>query len=183
MTLEAIMDAIQHLPEEERRQLAGWFEAMEEAAWDEEIKRDFAPGGKGERLAKEIHREISEGTARPSRGPRETTPLPFVTFRSLALPRFWDLYDRLPEEIQAQADKQYALFAENPGTFRCDSKPVGPFWSVARRISDRTVRSRCRRPDLVLDRTHADYARLLVLNPGGQGRRRRGRFEPALLQL
>jgi hypothetical protein len=65
MTLEAIKEAIQHLPEEERRQLAGWFEAMEEAAWDEEMERDFAPGGKGERLASEIRREISEGKARP----------------------------------------------------------------------------------------------------------------------
>jgi len=65
MTLEAIKEAIKHLPEEERRKLAGWFEGMEEAAWDEDLKRDFAPGGKGERLAREIQREISEGKARP----------------------------------------------------------------------------------------------------------------------
>jgi hypothetical protein len=32
MTLEAIKEAIQHLPEAERRKLAGWFEGMEEAA-------------------------------------------------------------------------------------------------------------------------------------------------------
>jgi hypothetical protein len=65
VTLEAIMEAIKHLPEQERWKLAGWFDEIEEAAWDEDIKRDFAPGGKGERLATEIHREISEGTARP----------------------------------------------------------------------------------------------------------------------
>ena len=65
MTLEAIKEAITHLPEEERRQLAGWFEGMVEAAWDEEMKRDFAPGGRGERLAQEIQREISKGEARP----------------------------------------------------------------------------------------------------------------------
>ena len=65
MTLQAIKEAITHLPEEERRELAGWFEGMEEAAWDEELERDFASGGKGERLAKEIQREISEGKARP----------------------------------------------------------------------------------------------------------------------
>ena len=65
MTLEAIKEAIQHLPEAERRKLAGWFEGMEEAAWDEELKRDFAPDGKGERLAKEIRREVSECEARP----------------------------------------------------------------------------------------------------------------------
>ena len=65
MTLETIKEAIKHLPEVERRQLAGWFEGMEEAAWDEEMKRDFAAGGRGERLAREIQREISEGKAKP----------------------------------------------------------------------------------------------------------------------
>ena len=65
MTLQAIQEAIKDLPEDDRRKLAGWFEGMEEAAWDEDLKRDFAPGGKGERLAKEIQREISEGKARP----------------------------------------------------------------------------------------------------------------------
>jgi hypothetical protein len=65
MTLEAIQEAIQHLSEEERRKLVGWFERMEEAALDEELKRDFGPGGSGERLAEQIQREISEGKARP----------------------------------------------------------------------------------------------------------------------
>jgi hypothetical protein len=65
MTLEAIQEAIKHLSEEERRKLAGWFEGMEEAAWDEELKRDFAPGGRGERLVNDIQREVSEGKARP----------------------------------------------------------------------------------------------------------------------
>jgi hypothetical protein len=48
----------------------------------------------------------------------------------LALPRFWDLYDRLPVEIQAQADKQYALFSRNSSHPSLRFKPVGPFWSV-----------------------------------------------------
>ena len=65
MTLEAIMEAIQQLPEEERRQLAGWIAEMEEAEWDAEIERDFAPGGRGEALEKRIRREIAEGEARP----------------------------------------------------------------------------------------------------------------------
>ncbi|MBV9771372.1 MAG: hypothetical protein JOZ32_17510 [Bryobacterales bacterium] len=65
MTLETIKKAIKHLPLEERRKLAGWFEGMEEAAWDEDLKRDFAPGGSGERLAEEIRREIAEGKAQP----------------------------------------------------------------------------------------------------------------------
>jgi hypothetical protein len=53
-----------------------------------------------------------------------------VTFRSPALPRFWDLYDRLPAEIQAQADKQYALFTQNPWHPSLRYKQVGPFWLV-----------------------------------------------------
>jgi hypothetical protein len=65
MMLEAIKEVISHLPEEERRKLAEWFEGMEESAWDDEMKRDFAPGGPGAWLEKEIRREISEGTARP----------------------------------------------------------------------------------------------------------------------
>ena len=65
MTLEAIKEAIQHLPAEERRELADWFEQMEEAAWDAEIERDFAPGGRGEALEKRIRCEIAEGKARP----------------------------------------------------------------------------------------------------------------------
>jgi hypothetical protein len=65
MTLQAIKEAIEHLPEQERRELADWFEAMENAIWDEEIKRDFSPGGRGESLAKEIREEIAQGKATP----------------------------------------------------------------------------------------------------------------------
>jgi hypothetical protein len=36
MTLEAIKEAIQHPPEDERRQLAGWFERVVEAVRDDE---------------------------------------------------------------------------------------------------------------------------------------------------
>jgi hypothetical protein len=45
--------------------LAGWFEQLDEAAWDQQIENDFAPGGKGERLPNRIQREISEGNASP----------------------------------------------------------------------------------------------------------------------
>lgn len=66
MELETIVqEAIKHLPEDERQKLAGWFEEMEETAWDEDLTRDFSSGGRGERLAKEIQREVSEGKARP----------------------------------------------------------------------------------------------------------------------
>jgi len=65
MTLESLKEAIKHLSDEERRELAGWFEGMEEAAWDQEIERDFAPGGRGDRLANEVRRDISKSEARP----------------------------------------------------------------------------------------------------------------------
>jgi hypothetical protein len=71
-----------------------------------------------------------------------------VTFRSLALPRFWDLYDRLPVEIQAQADKQFALFSKNPSHPSLRFKQVGPFWSVRVSYSYRALAVR----NLVLDR-------------------------------
>jgi len=38
-----------------------------------------------------------------------------VKFRSVTIPRFWELYDRLPSDVQARAEKQYELFSSNPG--------------------------------------------------------------------
>jgi hypothetical protein len=64
MTLDAIKEAIQYLPEEERRKLAGWFKKMEELAWDEDLGRHFSPGGRGHPPLIEIQREASEGKAR-----------------------------------------------------------------------------------------------------------------------
>lgn len=85
-----------------------------------------------------------------------------MTFQSLALPRFWDLYDRLPVEIQAQADKQYALFSRNSSHPSLRFKPVGPFWSV--RISH-AYRALAVRDGDVLTwfwiGTHADYDKLV----------------------
>ncbi len=38
-------------------------EGMEESAWDEDLMRDFGPGGRGEWLLNEIRQEVSEGQA------------------------------------------------------------------------------------------------------------------------
>lgn len=65
MTLDAIKEAIEHLPEQDRRLLAEWFDHLEQAAWDDQIERDFAVGGRGEALLNQIRREISDGEARP----------------------------------------------------------------------------------------------------------------------
>jgi predicted alpha/beta hydrolase family esterase len=47
MTVQAIKAAIEQLTEPERRELADWFEQLEEEAWDAEMEQDFAPGGLG----------------------------------------------------------------------------------------------------------------------------------------
>jgi hypothetical protein len=57
-----------------------------------------------------------------------------VKFRSVTIPRFWELYDRLPSDVQARAEKQYELFSSNPGHPFLHLKHVGDFWSV--RVTD-----------------------------------------------
>jgi hypothetical protein len=53
-----------------------------------------------------------------------------VAFRSFASDDFWKLYEKLPEPIQALADKQYALFQENPSHRSIALKKIGSVWSV-----------------------------------------------------
>ena len=61
MTVEAIKDAIAHLSQQERKQLADWFEELEEEAWDREMEQDFASGGRGAHLLEKIDRQIDSG--------------------------------------------------------------------------------------------------------------------------
>jgi hypothetical protein len=61
MTVEAIKDAIVHLSEEQRKQLADWFDELEEEAWDRQMDQDFAPGGRGAYLLEKIDRQIDAG--------------------------------------------------------------------------------------------------------------------------
>jgi hypothetical protein len=65
MTVEAIKEEIGHLSEPERKQLLDWLEEQEEDAWDREIERDFAPGGRGECLIAEVEADIAAGRIRP----------------------------------------------------------------------------------------------------------------------
>jgi hypothetical protein len=37
------------------RQLADWFEELEEEAWDRQMEQDFAPGGRGAHLLEEVN--------------------------------------------------------------------------------------------------------------------------------
>ncbi|MDQ2945027.1 MAG: hypothetical protein M3Y27_03655 [Acidobacteriota bacterium] len=61
MTVEAIKQEISHLSEPERKQLIDWIEELEEQAWDRQMERDFAPGGRGADLIEKVDREIAEG--------------------------------------------------------------------------------------------------------------------------
>lgn len=65
MTVEAIKDAIVHLSEPERKQLADWLEELEEDAWDRQMERDFSPGGRGAHLLEEVKADIAAGRAKP----------------------------------------------------------------------------------------------------------------------
>jgi len=65
MTVEAIKAAIGQLTEPERRELADWFEQLEDGAWDTEMEQDFSPGGPGHHLVEKISQEIDQGKFTP----------------------------------------------------------------------------------------------------------------------
>lgn len=65
MTVEAIKEAIEQLPAEDQTRLAKWLSERDWQAWDEQIERDFSPGGRGVHLLADLEREIAEGATRP----------------------------------------------------------------------------------------------------------------------
>jgi hypothetical protein len=85
-----------------------------------------------------------------------------VTFRSKALPSFWDSYDALPEDMRRRADKQFRLFLNNPTHPSIQLKPVGALWSA--RVTD-SCRALAIREDDVFTwfwiGLHDDYERLI----------------------
>jgi hypothetical protein len=50
--------------------------------------------------------------------------------RHFASRAFWEAYDKLPEQIRALADKNYALLKTNPRHPSLQFKKIGRFWSV-----------------------------------------------------
>jgi hypothetical protein len=58
MTVDAIKQEIGHLSEQERKELLDWLEELDEEAWDREMARDFAPGGRAAHLVERVDREI-----------------------------------------------------------------------------------------------------------------------------
>jgi hypothetical protein len=60
VTLVAIKQAIEQLPEPERLQLLQWLDEREQLAWDAELEQDFAPGGRGASLVDRVKRDIHD---------------------------------------------------------------------------------------------------------------------------
>jgi hypothetical protein len=54
--------------------------------------------------------------------------------RHLASPRFWALYEALPGEVRALADKNFALLKSDPRHPSLHFKRIGKLWSV--RVGD-----------------------------------------------
>jgi hypothetical protein len=50
--------------------------------------------------------------------------------KHFTVPEFWEHYQRLPEEIQGLADKNYALLKDNPHHPSLRLKKVGAYWSA-----------------------------------------------------
>ena len=50
--------------------------------------------------------------------------------RHFASPAFWQAYVKLPDNVRALADKNYALLKENPHHPSLKFKKVGRYWSV-----------------------------------------------------
>ena len=65
MTLKAIKEVIEDLPKRKQTALLRWLEKREEAAWDEEIERDFSPGGRGMPLLERVKADVRAGKFKP----------------------------------------------------------------------------------------------------------------------
>ena len=65
MDLARIQHAIEGLPLEEQTALATWIADRDRARWDEEIERDFAPGGAGMELLDRVRKQVNAGLSLP----------------------------------------------------------------------------------------------------------------------
>ena len=61
MTVEALKEAIVHLSEPERRQLAEWFDELKEEEWDRQMEKDFSPGGRATAWGEKVEAGIAAG--------------------------------------------------------------------------------------------------------------------------
>jgi len=61
MGLAQIQHAIVELPADEQTALAAWIVDRDRARWDEEIERDFSPGGAGMGLLDRVKKQVRDG--------------------------------------------------------------------------------------------------------------------------
>jgi SOS-response transcriptional repressor LexA len=65
MSLSEIEKAVDELSPDELAKLAAHIARRDKLVWDEEIERDFSPGGKHEETLKQIDAEIDSGNFTP----------------------------------------------------------------------------------------------------------------------
>jgi hypothetical protein len=65
MTIGALKAAIANLPAEEKTALAAWIVEQDMKSWDEQIEKDFSPGGKGMAVLDEVKADIRTGKFKP----------------------------------------------------------------------------------------------------------------------
>jgi hypothetical protein len=65
MDFAEIQHAIEELPKEQRAALAAWLAERDQAEWDAEIERDFAPGGAGAAWLEKMKADVRAGRFRP----------------------------------------------------------------------------------------------------------------------
>ncbi|MEP7364247.1 MAG: hypothetical protein ABI972_13410 [Acidobacteriota bacterium] len=81
---------------------------------------------------------------------------------SFASDDFWNLYDKLPADVQRLADKQFEIFERDPRHPSLHLKKVGPFWSARVGIDFRVVaRFRSGGMYWFWIGSHTDYKKLL----------------------
>lgn len=82
--------------------------------------------------------------------------------KHFASPAFWECYRRLPQHVQALADKNYEILKENPKHPSLHLKKVNQYWSVRVGISYRALAVEVKEGLLWFwIGSHADYDRLL----------------------
>jgi hypothetical protein len=82
--------------------------------------------------------------------------------RHLASPRFWALYETLPGEVRALADKNFALLKSDPRHPSLHFKRIGKLWSV--RVGDhhRALGTELKEGIYwIWIGTHADYSKIV----------------------
>ena len=74
MELAEIQQAIEQLPRDQQAALASWLAERDQAEWETEIERDFAPGGAGMALLDELKADVRAGKFRPFEQGRRKKP-------------------------------------------------------------------------------------------------------------